>query len=285
MRLPAFLQAGTCALLALSPVFQAADAQQFAASSEATDSLPAIVAEWAPWLWAFEVREDTQPVRRFHSRADSVEWARARLRAGAARDRRVVVGLFERRIWVIEGASDTVYSAPAAVASGLTLDFAGRRWTFRTPRGRHEVLRKRPDPIWTPPDWLYAETAQQHGLQLATLERHVRPRLSSGARLAVRDSVVGLILPESATFVPLPPDEHIVFDGKLFIPPVGTVNRRVEGELGRYALDLGDGYLIHGTPDPESIGKAITHGCIRLADPDIEWLYTNVPEGTPVFIY
>lgn len=285
MKFPAILQAGACALLALSPVRQAADAQQLAASLSASDSLTGIVAEWTPWLSAFDVRADTQPVRRFHSRADSVEWARARVRASRARDRRVVVGLFERRVWVIEGESDTVFSAPAAVASGLTLDFAGRRWTFRTPRGKHEVLRKRPDPVWTPPDWLYAETALQHGLRLATLERHQRPRLRNGARLAVRDSLVGLILPDSGTFVPLPPDEHIVFDGALFIPPIGTVNRRIEGELGRYALDLGDGYLIHGTPDPESIGKAITHGCIRLADPDIEWLYTNIPEGTPVFIY
>lgn len=285
MRVPALLATGTHALLALAVVGLGASAQLPSASRPYSDSSMAIMAMWKPWLGAFDVRADTQRVQRFHSRADSVEWARARAHASRARDRRVVVSLFDRRIWVIEGEADTVYSAPAAVASGLTLDFAGRTWTFRTPRGKHTVIGKRSDPVWTPPDWLYAETALEHGLQLATLVPAQRPRLSSGARLVVRDSLVGLMLPDSNAFVPLPPDEHIVFDGTLFIPPVGTVNRRIDGELGRYALDLGDGYLIHGTPDPETIGKAITHGCIRLADADIEWLYINVAEGTPVFIY
>ena len=71
----------------------------------------------------------------------------------------------------------------------------------------------------------------------------------------------------------------------MYIPPFVTQNRKVEGELGRYALDLGDGYLIHGTADPKSIGRAVTHGCIRLGDDDIEWLYRNVPRGTTVHIY
>ena len=29
----------------------------------------------------------------------------------------------------------------------------------------------------------------------------------------------------------------------------------------------------------------MTHGCVRLADDDIEWLYENVPVGTKVYIY
>jgi lipoprotein-anchoring transpeptidase ErfK/SrfK len=29
----------------------------------------------------------------------------------------------------------------------------------------------------------------------------------------------------------------------------------------------------------------VTHGCVRLADDDIEWLYENVPVGTKVYIY
>ena len=30
---------------------------------------------------------------------------------------------------------------------------------------------------------------------------------------------------------------------------------------------------------------AAPHGCIRLRDEDIEWLYENVPVGTKVYIY
>jgi lipoprotein-anchoring transpeptidase ErfK/SrfK len=82
----------------------------------------------------------------------------------------------------------------------------------------------------------------------------------------------------------LPLDEHIVFDGVLYIPPYGTRNRTVTKELGEFALDLGGGYLIHGTPDEESIGQQSTHGCIRMYAVDLAWLYEHVPVGTPVSI-
>jgi lipoprotein-anchoring transpeptidase ErfK/SrfK len=44
------------------------------------------------------------------------------------------------------------------------------------------------------------------------------------------------------------------------------------------------GYGIHGTSDPQSLGRQVTQGCVRLSNPDIEELYTIVPEGTEVTI-
>ena len=90
---------------------------------------------------------------------------------------------------------------------------------------------------------------------------------------------------EGSVFAPLPTNEHIVFDNTLFVPPMGSKNRKIEGELGKYRLNLGDGYLLHGTPYKESIGLAATHGCVRMRDEDIEWLYDHVPVGTRVYIY
>lgn len=220
----------------------------------------------------------------FRSFADSLEWERARRLAERARGFRLVVSLLDRTVHVIDGA-DTVLTMPAAVASGMTLDYAGRRWTFRTPRGRHTVLRKVADPVWTPPDWLYAEAAQEHGLELAPWPASGVVRLLDGGRLVVRDGVVGLIPAYSSEFLALPTDEHLVFDGKLYIPPFGVRNRQVQGELGAFALDLGDGYLIHGTPHNTSIGQAVTHGCIRLFPEHIAWLYQNVRPGAAVYIY
>jgi lipoprotein-anchoring transpeptidase ErfK/SrfK len=83
----------------------------------------------------------------------------------------------------------------------------------------------------------------------------------------------------------LPDDEEIVFDGTLFVPPFGTANRRIAGELGRYKLDLGDGYLLHGTRDADSVGGASTHGCLRLRADNLELLYRGVPVGTDVYIF
>ncbi len=65
------------------------------------------------------------------------------------------------------------------------------------------------------------------------------------------------------------------------IPPVVAAGPK--NPLGRYALRLSiPGYLIHGTNAPPSIGRRVSHGCIRLFPTDIEELFNNVPLGTPV---
>jgi len=221
--------------------------------------------------------------RRFRNRADSLAWASAKSVADRSSGFRLIVSLQDKRLWAIVG-EDTVLNAPVATAKGTTLKYGNRAWTFRTPRGMRSVLRKEADPIWIPPDWLYAEVATEYNLKLRKIERGAPIKLSDGRSLVVRDTLVGVV-GKDAHFYELPVDEHIVFDSTLYVPPTGTKNRRVEGELGKYRLDLGEGYLLHGTPDKESIGFAATHGCIRLRDEDIEWLYTYVPVGTKVYIF
>ncbi len=55
--------------------------------------------------------------------------------------------------------------------------------------------------------------------------------------------------------------------------------------LGTRALRLGlPGYLIHGTNKPWSIGRRVSHGCIRMRRRDIEQLFSLVPVNTPVTI-
>jgi lipoprotein-anchoring transpeptidase ErfK/SrfK len=48
-------------------------------------------------------------------------------------------------------------------------------------------------------------------------------------------------------------------------------------------LDL-PGYGIHGTTDPQSLGKQITQGCVRMSNTDVEELYIIIPVGTEVTI-
>jgi len=55
--------------------------------------------------------------------------------------------------------------------------------------------------------------------------------------------------------------------------------------LGTRALGLDRGALvIHGTPEPWTIGSRSSHGCIRMRRHDVERLFDLVPRGTPVFI-
>ena len=41
-------------------------------------------------------------------------------------------------------------------------------------------------------------------------------------------------------------------------------------------------YGIHGTPEPSEIGKAASHGCVRLTNWDAARLAALVKPGTPV---
>ncbi|HVE91907.1 MAG TPA: L,D-transpeptidase [Actinomycetota bacterium] len=64
-----------------------------------------------------------------------------------------------------------------------------------------------------------------------------------------------------------------------FIPP-GPKN-----PLGTRAMRLDrQALVIHGTPNPASVGRRSSHGCIRMRKPDVENLFDQVPTGTPVFI-
>src|SRR5215213_9614710 len=223
-------------------------------------------------------------VRSFKSRRDSLEWRTARNVANKSTGYRIIVDLFARELYVLD-RDDTLRVGPAATAMNATLAYGGRTWRFETPRGVRTVRGKEKDPVWTPPEWHFAEVALEHGLKLRSMAAGQQIRLKDGTILTSRRDEVGIIRKGTKTFVPLVLDEHVVFDNTLFIPPQGTKHRSIQGELGHYRLDLGDGYLLHGTPYARSIGAAVTHGCVRLADDDIEWLYENVPVGTKVYMY
>jgi hypothetical protein len=67
-------------------------------------------------------------------------------------------------------------------------------------------------------------------------------------------------------------------DGKTILPgPNNPVGTRWMGLSIR-------GYGIHGTNEPRSIGKAASHGCIRMAKADLEELYPLVEVGDSVEI-
>jgi lipoprotein-anchoring transpeptidase ErfK/SrfK len=232
---------------------------------------------------ADSIARSAPPIPTFRSHADSLTSVRTQLAADRDRDLRVVISLNDRRLWAIIGV-DTLLKAPVAVSTDETLEYAGKTWQFLTPRGVRTVIDKRENPVWIPPEWHYAETAREHGLKLAVMKPG-KTILSNGDWLEVRGKEVGVVAASTGEFAYLPTDEEVIFDNTLFVPPVGTLNRRIEGELGNHMLDTGNGFLLHGTPHKATIGTAATHGCIRLRDADIEWLYDMVPVGTRVYIY
>ncbi|MEA2400042.1 MAG: L,D-transpeptidase ErfK/SrfK [Thermoleophilaceae bacterium] len=49
-------------------------------------------------------------------------------------------------------------------------------------------------------------------------------------------------------------------------------------------LGIFDGAGIHGTDEITSLGSAASHGCLRMAVPDVIELYDQVPVGAPIYI-
>ena len=208
-----------------------------------------------------------------------------RIRRAAWRDpgSRIVISVDERRLLWLDGA-DTLLSAPVAVGKATRLTYGDRVWEFVTPPGVRRVQSKVEDPVWVPPDWHYVELARDSAWTLVYLRPGPGVRLADGTRVVVRGDRVGRIRSDGELEL-VAPDEEVIFGDTLFVPPINTLNRQVRGELGAYALPIGDGYMIHGTPDKESIGQAATHGCIRLDDDAIARLHAAVPVGTKVYIY
>ena len=199
----------------------------------------------------------------------------------------LVVSIAERRLWYRQGDS-ILFTTQVATGSGKTLVTEGgvKSYRFETPRGRLVVQRKDSAPAWIPPDWHYAEQAKKRGLGLAQLTRGQPLRASDGSELTVSGSEVVRRRPDgSTTAVTATDGREIVFDGKIIIPPFGTNQRKYKEVLGTHRLYLGDGYALHGTNNPASIGQAVSHGCVRLRNEDIAFLYDLVPVGTPVYIY
>jgi hypothetical protein len=200
-----------------------------------------------------------------------------------ARGDRIVVSREARRLWLMSGDS-AVFSAPVAVGRDTIFRYGQREWDFNTPTGRMMVLGKEEAPHWVPPDWHYLEKAVERGLEPVQLRNGQRVALSDSTVIHVRGGEVGRIN-RYGNWMAFTPGGEIIYDGRIFIPPIGSPQRRIPDVLGTHRLILRDGYLIHGTPDEDSIGEWASHGCVRMLNRDVARLYDMVKVRTPVFVY
>ena len=207
------------------------------------------------------------------------------VRKAALADRRfrIVVSTAERTLWLMRDTSVLV-TAPVAVGMQKGFVWAGKEYDFKTPFGKRRVMAKGENPLWVPPDWHYFEKALEDNLTPVFLQRGKTVYLSDDTRLEIRGNDVGRIN-KMGNFWPFTPGAEIIFDGNIYVPPMGTSQRKVPEILGTRKLEIGDGYLIHGTNEESSIGDAVSHGCIRMFNEDVLRLYELVPVGTSVYIF
>jgi lipoprotein-anchoring transpeptidase ErfK/SrfK len=220
--------------------------------------------------------------------SDGIAVYRAALRE---RGTKILVSTQKKWLWLIANSGDTLVSAPVAIGMGNTFTYNGKTTRFHTPVGKRTVRLKEENPLWTVPEWHYYEKAARKGLQVAELKLNQPYLLEDGSWLDIRTDTatgrpsVGRV--NKGYWYGFQPNYEIEFDGKLFMPPQESIQRKVSEALGPYKLDMGEGYLIHGTHEytENSIGQAASHGCVRMRNSDLMVLYFLVDAGTPVFIF
>jgi hypothetical protein len=199
----------------------------------------------------------------------------------------IIISIADNKLWY-RVSDSVVFETRVATGSGKVLEKGpdGSRWVFETPRGRLKVLDKEEDPAWVPPDWHFVEQAKKRGLEMRKLNRGETVEAQDGSEITVVGSdVVRRSRDGTTEKLDAQDGREIVVDGQLIVPPFGTNQRRYKGVLGTHRLILGNGYALHGTNVPTSIGQSVSHGCVRLLNEDIAHLYQIVPVGTPVYIY
>jgi lipoprotein-anchoring transpeptidase ErfK/SrfK len=89
------------------------------------------------------------------------------------------------------------------------------------------------------------------------------------------------------------PNPNYTFDPALFAesPEARTLTSKLvlppgpNNPVGSVWIGLDrPGYGIHGTPNPEQVGRTESHGCFRLANWNAEYLLTLVSLGTPITV-
>ncbi|MBW3098617.1 L,D-transpeptidase [Pseudohoeflea coraliihabitans] len=88
-----------------------------------------------------------------------------------------------------------------------------------------------------------------------------------------------------------PPAEMIAREPELekYSADNGGMQPGLDNPLGARALYIFQGgedtlYRLHGSPEYQSIGKAVSSGCVRLINQDVCDLYDRVPAKTPILV-
>ena len=81
---------------------------------------------------------------------------------------------------------------------------------------------------------------------------------------------------------------YIQFDWNDPSKVIRTIPPGPDNPLGRRWIEFasGDGWQIgfHGTPHPELLGQAVSHGCVRMRNEDVVKVYDRVRVGTVVIV-
>ncbi|WP_198586135.1 L,D-transpeptidase [Roseovarius salinarum] len=80
------------------------------------------------------------------------------------------------------------------------------------------------------------------------------------------------------------PEEYARFKGNDYVQPGGPDNPLGARALYLFQNGVDTYFRIHGTNAPETIGRSVSNGCIRMLNDHVRDLYERVPIGTKVTV-
>ena len=258
-----------------------------------------------------------EKVEELRGASETVEERLEKLRSAVAREevrlddaqdanQTIIVSTAENRVFV-RHQGRTIFEAVCSTGKGTSMVIDGKTMVFDTPTGSFRIQSKEENPVWVPPDWHFVEEARKKKLEVVRLNPGEGIDAETGAPVSLQESrgiwgllrasdrPKGRILKMKGSSVvevgpdgaerELPPGELIRAGKALVVPPAGSAQRRFDKVLGHYRLNIGNGYALHGTMATNQLGRSVSHGCVRLADADIERLFNMAKVGDQVLIY
>ena len=141
-----------------------------------------------------------------------------------------------------------------------------------------------------PSQWILPEAAAE-GILINVAELRMYYFATEGTHPRVRTFPIGIGDREWPTPLGLFTVQEKRTQPTWYIPPslrkkygVAAIPPGPDNPLGDYWIGIGRAYGIHGSDIPWSVGRLVTHGCIRLYPEDIYTLFKVTRTGTPVKI-
>src|SRR5438874_6184711 len=146
---------------------------------------------------------------------------------------------------------------------------------------RHIVDYHRPEP----PGTIVVDTNSRYLYYVLPQGKAIRYGVTVGEEALAWSGVARIGRKEEwPAWVPTPEIKHRLANIPDYVSP-GPHNPMGARALYLYQGDKDTLYRIHGTNQPEYIGRAISSGCIRMTNEDALDLYDRVKMGAPVVVF
>jgi lipoprotein-anchoring transpeptidase ErfK/SrfK len=143
------------------------------------------------------------------------------------------------------------------------------------------------DPTGQPPGTIYIDTREKYLYYVLPNRKAIRYGVATG------DEAFGwtgeAVVQRKAEWPRWTPPAEMLARWPHLAPRAGGMEGGPENPLGARALYLYQNgkdtlYRIHGTNEPETIGRAASSGCIRMRNIDVIDLFNRVPNGAKVIV-